>query len=156
MKQRIKTFAIISQDDQILMVKHNDPLDGKIFWVMPGGGMEVTDADIFACVTREAFEETSLKVKPGRIVYIDEFYDLKRDILSLQLFILIDEFSGTPGLAHTIKEGPLNEHIYDLRWMNREKLAGELFFPEQLKDILWDDLKNNFPTFRYLGRRNSD
>jgi len=156
MKQRIKTFVIITDNSGVLLIKHNDPLDGKEFRVLPGGGMEDEDSDIYACATREAFEETGLRVELDRIVYVDEFFDKNRDILSLQIYMVASSFTGTPSLENTIKDGPFNEHICDLRWMNKDEMSDEVVFPEELHKFFWSDLKNGFTSVRYLGRRKSD
>ena len=155
MQHRIKTFAIIVQDHKLLLVMHREPGRAEEFWVLPGGGMESKDEDLMACAKREAFEETGLAVTPGRLVYFDEFYDRQRDTLHVQLYILADNFSGAITLDHTIKEGPLNEHIYDLRWLSQTELQTLTVFPEELKSMFWDDLAQGFKQIRYFGRRSN-
>lgn len=70
MNRIIRYQAAIIQNDHLLLLKARDFSDGKIFWVIPGGGREAgeTEAD---CICREVLEETHLQVKVERLL-LDE------------------------------------------------------------------------------------
>lgn len=70
MNRTIRYQAAIIQNDHLLLLKATDFTDGKIFWVIPGGGREEgeTEAD---CVRREVLEETYLQVEVERLL-LDE------------------------------------------------------------------------------------
>jgi len=52
----------IIKDDKILLIKHTEHESGRSFWVIPGGGREPDETEE-ACVAREMWEETGLKVE---------------------------------------------------------------------------------------------
>lgn len=57
---RKRACAALIQDNKILMVKHQH--GGKIYWTLPGGGLEPNESYKDAAV-REFFEETGLEVR---------------------------------------------------------------------------------------------
>ncbi len=62
--------ALIFRRDAILLVERGrDPL--KDYWSLPGGLVE-TGERLEAAITREVFEETGLRVKPGPIFEVFE------------------------------------------------------------------------------------
>jgi 8-oxo-dGTP diphosphatase len=62
--------ALIFRRDGILLVERGrDPLKG--YWSLPGGLVE-TGERLEAAITREVFEETGLRVKPGPIFEVFE------------------------------------------------------------------------------------
>jgi 8-oxo-dGTP pyrophosphatase MutT (NUDIX family) len=62
--------AAIIQDDALLLLRVIDYLDGRMFWVIPGGGIEEGETEE-ACVQREAFEETCLRVEVEGLILED-------------------------------------------------------------------------------------
>jgi 8-oxo-dGTP pyrophosphatase MutT (NUDIX family) len=54
--------AAILRGADILLIKHREHLDGRAYWVLPGGGMEAGETEI-ECVRREVREETNLEVR---------------------------------------------------------------------------------------------
>ena len=59
------TGVVFNDDGQVLAIERED--DGR--WVPPGGVLELHE-DPRDGVVREVFEETGVKVKPGRLVGI--------------------------------------------------------------------------------------
>ena len=57
----------IIKDDKILLIKHTEYESGRSFWVIPGGGRELGETEM-ACVKREMWEETNLKVDVKRLL----------------------------------------------------------------------------------------
>lgn len=62
LKRDIRYQAAIIEDDHILLLRAVDYEDGRMFWVIPGGGREADETEE-ACVQREAWEETCLRVE---------------------------------------------------------------------------------------------
>lgn len=60
----------IIRDDHILLVKHKKHATGEEYWVLPGGGREPNETEE-ACVQREMWEETGLKVTVERLLLDD-------------------------------------------------------------------------------------
>ena len=53
--------AAILRGTEILLIRHREHADGRSYWVLPGGGIEVGETEI-ECVRREVLEETNLEV----------------------------------------------------------------------------------------------
>jgi ADP-ribose pyrophosphatase YjhB (NUDIX family) len=66
---RIRVSAICRESDSLLLVEHEK--DGRRYWLLPGGGMQL-DETAGDAVVREALEETSLRIRNGRLVCICE------------------------------------------------------------------------------------
>lgn len=60
----------IVRDDQILLIEHTNHATGRGYWLIPGGGIEPDESEE-ACVAREMWEETSLRVRVERLL-LDE------------------------------------------------------------------------------------
>jgi len=151
MTHRIRAAALIIQNDQVLLVKHVHPITGDTWWVPPGGGLASEDASIFACVRREVFEETGLRVELSRIVYIREFIDLENNTHNLELFLAAQSFSGELTMKNIPGSGPDEHYIKDVKWLSRETVKDLVVFPEILKDKFWEDAQAGFLETRYLG-----
>lgn len=61
--------AAILQGSQVLLIRHHEFASGREYWVIPGGGREVSDQSEEQAVAREAFEETGLKVSVERLLF---------------------------------------------------------------------------------------
>ncbi len=66
---RIRVSAVCRSGDSLLLVEHEK--DGRRYWLLPGGGMQAGETAQGA-VVREVLEETSLRIKPGRLVCVCE------------------------------------------------------------------------------------
>lgn len=157
MEQRIRSAAIIVNDEQrILLIKHVHPETGYEWWVPPGGGIEEFDNSVFDCARREVFEEANLKVDINRIAYIREFFIKKDKKLNIEIFTLADNYEGELSLKNIAGKGSDEQFVKDVRWFSREELQDIVVFPEILKDYFWSDYAENFPTVKYLGRQVQD
>ena len=70
MQRIIRCQAAIIQNDHLLLLKANDPISSKIFWLIPGGGQEQNETEE-ECVEREVREETHLSIEVKGLV-LDE------------------------------------------------------------------------------------
>jgi ADP-ribose pyrophosphatase YjhB (NUDIX family) len=146
-RHRIRAAAIIVRGDSVMLVEHKDPSTGEIFWVPPGGGLEGEES-IFDCARREVREECGLTIEPGRIVYVREFVEPDRH--HFEIFVLAESLEGEPRIGEI--QGLPDEHwIQSVAFLSREQIAPLTVYPDCLKDTFWDDLRQGFPTVRYLG-----
>ena len=99
MKHRIRSAAIVIDNDKILLVKHKHPESGKEFWIPPGGGLEGSES-IYDCAIRETYEETGLRVILGEIRYLHEFIDPEHREHNFQVFIQAKSFAGELTISH--------------------------------------------------------
>ena len=70
MSRVIRYQGAILYNHQLLLIKHREHATGHSYWVIPGGGIEVGEAEE-ACVQREMHEETHLEVEVVRLL-LDE------------------------------------------------------------------------------------
>lgn len=71
MKPTARYEAAIIQNDHVLLLKVWDhTYSGKIFWLIPGGGIHPDETEE-NCVKREALEETHLEIEVDRLL-LDE------------------------------------------------------------------------------------
>ena len=54
--QRVRAI-LLTGNDSVLMIKRVKPNGSASYWVAPGGGVELQDADLMATLERELYEE---------------------------------------------------------------------------------------------------
>lgn len=153
MKHRIRVAGLVRRGDQLLLVEQQNPDNGHKRWTVPGGGLEYTDADIFAGVEREIFEETGLLVRAGQVRYISEYISVEKSVLMLSLWIDCfpregDDF-GEPTLANTLED----DYITGIGWWSRDQLADQSHSAALQRDEFWAHLHLPPGQVIYLGRR---
>ena len=153
MNHRVRSAAIIVNNNKILLVKHVHPETGYTWWVPPGGGVKEIDDSIFDCAKRETFEETNLRIEVSRLLYIREFYDKENQKLNVEFFVLADNFEGEINLRNIKGSGPDEHFIKEVKWLSKEELKNLIVFPEILKDKFWNDYELGFTSVKYLGRQ---
>lgn len=135
MNVRILARAVIynSKTRQILLVKNK----GANFWYAPGGGWEYERETIKQCAVREVLEETGLKVKILRLLYMQEFHESKQTI-SFEIFWLSE-------LTHdqTLDDLHIDQNgiVEAAKWFNQEQIQDVKVFPARLKNSFWNNLK---------------
>ena len=156
MKHRIRVVGILCRGEHILLVEQQNPYTGSKRWSLPGGGLELSDPDVFAGVEREVLEETGLQVRAGRIRFISEYANLSSDnpLLSLMVWIecrpLENEDFGVPTLANTLPD----DYITGVRWWHRSSLPGNTQVSATLqRDDFWAMLETTAGKVLHLGRR---
>ena len=136
MKIRLVTRVVTydSNSKKILLVKNRD----QDFWYPPGGGWDHDKENIIECAEREVLEETVLKIKIARLLYVQEFHDTS-DSISFE----------TVWLAKPTEKVKLNElHIdHDVdgkvetaKWFSEKELQAVKIFPKRLQDTFWDNV----------------
>lgn len=147
MDHRIRSAAIILEKNKILLIKHS--VDGKTWLVPPGGGLE-EEEDVLETARRETKEETGLDVMLDKIVYLREFVDHFYRSHNLEVFILVKSYNGQIDLSLA----PQEDMISDVKFYSLKELKDYTVYPEIIKtNEFWEDVKNNFPTVKYLGKQ---
>jgi len=140
---QIRATGILVESGRILLV--NQKVSANRSWSLPGGRLEQGET-LEQGVVRELFEETGLKVRVIKLLYICDKIDSIPQILHITF--LIERVSGEIKL-------PRNEfdenHIYDVKMIDVNKLT-EYGFSKLFQDIV----KKGFPnTGNYMGPKSA-
>jgi 8-oxo-dGTP pyrophosphatase MutT (NUDIX family) len=68
MARHTRYQGFIIQDHHVLLIKHSSRTSDESYWVVPGGGIEVSETEE-ECVIREMKEETHLEVIIDRLIF---------------------------------------------------------------------------------------
>ncbi len=113
---RPRACAALIQNDKILMVRHQSPLES--YWTLPGGGIDENETPEQA-VVREVKEETGLDVKICQLLFIENY-----EFGLSHCFLANLNRNDTPSLGHD----PEDNHL------PREN--------QLLQAVAWHDLKD--------------
>ena len=138
---RVRVAAAVIGNGKLLIVKHEKR--GRTWWCLPGGGLEPGET-LSACAERELLEETGLKVKAGRIIYLGELILPEEHLLDV--FIWAEKTGGT--LAKGEDRG-----LKALRFVPLKDLRRMSFLPREVTNRFEKDWKAGFPEgIVHLGR----
>ncbi|MDX1343205.1 MAG: NUDIX domain-containing protein [Reinekea sp.] len=136
MQHRIRAAGLLVRDNTVLLIKHT--MNGRTFWVPPGGGLEIVDATTRDTVVREVKEEAGLDVTSvGELVYVREFKSLSENTYHMEQFFRVTEWQGELTLANLAGLGGDEHMISEARFVHRDELASMRVYPKELADDLW-------------------
>lgn len=153
-KQRIRLSGLAIRGNEVLLVEQISTRSSRKRWSSPGGGLELSDPDIFRGVEREMMEETGLHVRAGAVRFINEFFDIHTQTLMIDIWIECYPAEGDTYGEITMEHNRHDDNISDVRWWTREDFFAAdhhanapLFKPE-----FWDNLHQKADDVVYLGR----
>jgi len=91
---RIRVGAICHENESVLLVEHEQ--NARRYWLLPGGGVQVGETATDA-LSREVFEETSVKVETGRLLCVCESIAPDRARHIVHFLYDARRVSGVPG-----------------------------------------------------------
>ncbi|TAL38714.1 MAG: NUDIX hydrolase [Spirochaetes bacterium] len=68
-RPRIRVAGIVIESGRVLLIAHQKA--GKVYWLLPGGGVEYTES-LPDALAREFREELQLDVQPGDIAFVSD------------------------------------------------------------------------------------
>lgn len=74
-KRLVRCQGVILKNDSILILEHFNSIRNEVFWLLPGGGMELNESEE-ECLRRELKEETNLDVEINKVLFDDIKYGL--------------------------------------------------------------------------------
>jgi 8-oxo-dGTP pyrophosphatase MutT (NUDIX family) len=66
-RQRVAAYALLTRDGEVLLTQMSSRTRIEGRWTLPGGGIDHGE-DPRAALRREVYEETGLRVEPGRVL----------------------------------------------------------------------------------------
>ncbi len=135
---RISAGAIVEDQGRVLLVRHVVPRRYD-FWVAPGGGVKGEESYEEAAA-REVWEESGLKVKIGRLLYIEDL--VNPECRFVKFWFTGHLIGGTFDVTHSEARA---EHVVEAGWLKPEELLGKAVFPEVLTGRYTADKEAGFP-----------
>lgn len=138
MKIRLVTRVITfdPKTQKILLVKNRD----QDYWYPPGGGWDYDKENIVECAEREVYEETGLRVKIRRLLYVQEFHDMK-DSISFETVWLAKPINQTR-LDELHVDHDIDGKVEKARWFSKDEMKEVKVFPKRLQTTFWENLEN--------------
>jgi 8-oxo-dGTP diphosphatase len=87
----LRCSAIVFRDDRLLLLRRRR--NGTEDWVLPGGHPRRREGAA-ACVEREVFEETGIRIQAPRVAFLLETTDPAGDRRLIEVVFLADERDG--------------------------------------------------------------
>lgn len=116
----------------------------------PGGGLEGTES-IFECGKREVKEETNLKVKLDRIVYIRQLIFHQQKANNIEIFVISLNHKGRMSIKGIVGKGEDENYIKQVKFFSKKELKDIKVFPSVIMEEMWEDHKKGFPAIKFLG-----
>ena len=103
-RQRVAAYALLTRDGEVLLTQMSPRTRIQGRWTLPGGGIDHGE-DPRDALRREVYEETGLRVEPGRVidVHATHFVGARADGL-------VEDYHG----IHLIFEAEIAEESRDL------------------------------------------
>lgn len=120
---RLVTRVLVRDENhRFLLVRNRD----QDFWYPPGEGVEPGETLAEAAV-REVLEETGVKAKVTRLLFVREFLDSRPDVHNVEIFFL-----GT--LENLANQNPELNYC----WFEKKEMLGNAsVFPDHLREPDW-------------------
>lgn len=121
----VRTRAIITQEDKLLVVKHAKDAD---FYALPGGHVELGE-DIKESFEREIIEEFGIKPIIGKLLFIHNFIQEEKEEQNIEFFF---EVKNSKDFLDISKLGGTYKHeLVEICWFdknNDKKILPQLIF----------------------------
>ena len=140
-RPRVRVAAVVVHQGRILMAEHEK--NGRCYWLLPGGGVQHGES-LDDALRRELWEEAWLRVKPGRVLFVNDTItpDATRHILHITMEASIVSGEAKLGTDHRVKR---------IAWLTPAQLKGITVYPN-LRDPLLAGIQNGFHAgAEYLG-----
>jgi 8-oxo-dGTP pyrophosphatase MutT (NUDIX family) len=145
--QTWRAAVIIPMDDGIVTVQHRR--GESVYWLPPGGMVEPGET-MPEAGAREVEEETGLKVRVTRLLYIREPESKPG---TLEFFMLGERLDGDPAY----RDNPHDDaHLEDVGVLSFERIESDddlTFYPVAIRQRLREDIQNQPDNAVYLGKR---
>jgi 8-oxo-dGTP diphosphatase len=116
---RTRVCGICLVNDRLLMVRHRGIGVTDTFWCPPGGGIQFAETAHDALV-REFVEETGLEIKPGPLLFVNEF--MQPPLHAMELFFATEIVGGELRMGIDPEMSENNQIITEVELMTFEQI----------------------------------
>ncbi len=138
----VARVLLIGPEDRLLLFQAQDPQDGRVFWVTPGGGVEPGET-FEQAARRELHEETGCRAPLGPWVWTRRhiFAFNGRRLDQYERF-----FVARTDASHIEPVRP-DDYVHGHRWWSLPEIAAssEIFAPRRLAELVTDLLRGEYP-----------
>jgi ADP-ribose pyrophosphatase YjhB (NUDIX family) len=130
---RIRVAAILARGHSVVLVRHQR--DDDTYWLLPGGGVDHGEA-LDDALIREVQEETTLTIRPRRLVLVNDSIppDRRRHILNLTFTADI--------VGGELRRGS-DARVAEARFVPVDDLANLVLYPD-IREHLMRGLREGF------------
>ena len=139
---------IVVKDNKVVIVRQRK-LNNRDIYIFPGGGIQERE-DVFSAAKRELKEETHLRIKITKLLYIKELFS--PNLHSIEFYVLARAIKGKLRIGFDPELPDNHQVLKEVSWMPINKLKKLNFYPKELREKLYSDWKNSFENITsYLG-----
>lgn len=133
---------LVDQNKRLLYLRGSEPKTGRVFWVMPGGGLEPNESFEDAAI-REAYEESGCTFTLGPYVW----FRRHKHTWNGKSFDQYERFFVVQVSSSTYAPPRQDDYISKHRWFSLSELqtSPEEFAPRNIKNIIMPILQGEYP-----------
>jgi 8-oxo-dGTP diphosphatase len=135
MEANVRVSGILSKEGKIILVKHENSLNGD-YYLLPGGGLEKEET-IEKCAIREVKEEVGLDVELENLAYYEDVVSEEDHTLHLIFKCKI--------IGGTVENLDPDKKVKEILFVNENELNELNFFPKKLKSRIFKELNLKIP-----------
>ncbi|MGC9049210.1 MAG: NUDIX domain-containing protein [Patescibacteria group bacterium] len=141
-KEKIGLSArvIIIRGSKVLVVRQQKP-NGRDVYILPGGGIKPNE-DIFTAAEREVAEESCLKIKVLRLLYLKELFS--PNLHSFEFYVLGKVMGGKLDLGYDPELAKKRQVLKQIVFVSIKALKKLRFYPQELRIKLEKDSRRKF------------
>ena len=132
---RVRSCAIIIQDQRLLLVNQKAPTRTEPIWLPPGGGVHAGESAEIA-VKRELKEELNIEIDTERLLFVHEF--IEAPYHAVEFYFKAEIQSGEIKLGMDPELTNENQQLIRFDFVCFNKLKNLPVYPEFLREITID------------------
>ena len=137
-KLRVRSCAIIIQDQKLLLVNQKAPTRNEPIWLPPGGGVHTGETAENA-VKRELKEELNIEIDTERLLFVHEF--IEAPYHAVEFYFLAEIKSGDIKLGTDPELTNENQQLIRFDFKHFNELQNLPVYPEFLREYTIDMTK---------------
>jgi 8-oxo-dGTP diphosphatase len=147
----IRVGVLVERAGTLLLVRHKKP-DREPYWVLPGGRLESGET-IPKCAERELLEETGLRGRFTRVLYVSEFLAENRHTVDVTAWVEVNSSEEARLGRDPEEEAGSGSTLQELHWVRFEELGRMTMLPGFVRDRIIEDVARNWQRGEvYLGK----